>query len=119
MKKFVLIFLAATLLIYSSCKEDEETKAPAPTMTDLNITGTGTAFDAELTFSLAVYANNNQTGDLGKDDFTVTLTGGVASLDDYTVAHTAGSLTATISITTDADANGDEVLTIQAVASSI
>jgi hypothetical protein len=119
MKNLALIILAATLAIFSSCKKEEDPKAAAPTMNSINITGTGKAFDAEVTFSLPVYANNNQTGDLGKDAFTVTLAGGVASLVDYTVTHTAGNNTATISITTDVTANEEEIMTIQAVVNKI
>lgn len=119
MKKLLLIFLAGTLAVFSSCEKDEDPKAAAPTMNGINITGTGKAFDAEVTFSLPVYANNSQTGNLGKDAFTLTLAGGVASLVDYIVTHTAGSTTAIISITTDVTANEEELLTIQAVANKI
>ncbi|MDP8209567.1 MAG: Ig-like domain-containing protein, partial [Candidatus Stygibacter australis] len=89
-----------------------------PILTDLSVNSTNTS--ATLTFNQAVYANSNSTGDLQNSDFSVTVSGGNATLGSSDVSHTAGSTTAVFTLTLNGTANGAETITIEpADASSI
>ncbi|OGO84910.1 MAG: hypothetical protein A2Y24_02325 [Clostridiales bacterium GWE2_32_10] len=94
----------------SNDDDDTPTDTTKPTMTNMTLSTSNTS--AEITFSEDVYTNNNETGVLTIADFDVSISGGTATLDGYTVTHTAGAETATITLTIDGIADGDETLTI-------
>lgn len=103
--------LGAAMLTFSSCnKDDDDDKGAAPTIVSVTVADDNTS--AEVTFSDKVYKTESATGNLDKVSLTVTLTGGSATLADYTVTHTAGTNEAVIGLTLEGIADGTEVLTV-------
>ncbi len=82
-----------------------------PTMTSLVVAADNSS--ATLTFSEGVYTDVGSIGDLVNADLTVTITGGTATLSSFSVVHTAGDATATISLTLSGTPDGSELLTVQ------
>ncbi len=112
--KTLLAMAAVVLFTFAACTKETPRPAPeAPTMKDLAITGSAKAYEAVVAFSEGVYKNSNQTGALNKSSFSVTLTGGTAGLVSYTVAHNAGSSTATINLTLNGYPDGSENLSVK------
>ena len=114
MKKIRFYALIAVFLILgiSACKKEEtEPERQAPTMSGISIEGENKAFDITVNFSTGVYKNNDQTGDLNENKFNVAMAGGDATISTYSVLHVAGQKSATIKITTDNYANGEEQVT--------
>ncbi len=115
MKKTRFYTLIAVFLILglSACKKEEtEPERQAPTMTGISIEGENKSFDITVNFSTGVYKNNDQTGDLNENSFNVAMVGGDATINTYSVLHVAGQKSATIKITTDNYANGEEQVTV-------
>lgn len=122
MKKFnLLAALAAIILLgFNACDKNNDPTPASPTMTGIAITGAEKDFVADITFSEAVYSSNNKTGNLSNASFEVTVTGGVATLVEYMVSHTAGQTTASISVNLSDYPSGDETIKIvPATATSI
>ena len=118
----VAAFLTAVVFSFSSCTEKDNPKPELtpPTMTGISVEGQNKNFTATVTFSEAVYKNSNKTGALDNNSFSVTASGGVATLSSYQVTHQEGASTATVAIVLDENSNGSEELTITpASASSI
>lgn len=112
MKTRMLSLLAVLIgmsILISSCKKDEEPKVPASIL-DLTITDDNA--EATVVFNEAVYKNNDKTGNLDKDAFTVTISGGTATLGDYTVSHTAGTPSAILTLSLNGVVSGAEVLKV-------
>jgi len=104
------LMMGATLaLVLASCKKEDDLTDP-PTITDLSISNDNA--NLTLTFSAAVYANDNASGALSDNDLIVTIAGGTATLGSYTVTHQAGSPAVTIALTTVGAASGNEVVTV-------
>ncbi|MEZ5083538.1 MAG: hypothetical protein R2750_08820 [Bacteroidales bacterium] len=114
--QLLLVLFTALALGISSCSKDEDpepTPTPtAPTMESIAIEGENTVFEATVQFSEGVYANNDKTGNLDDASLNVTLTGGIAGFESYTVTHSAGESTATVNIVLDALPDGTEELTV-------
>lgn len=110
----VLFMLMALLAVgLTSCNKDNPEPAPVPpTMESVAITGSGKAFDATLTFSEGVYKTATASGNLDETSFDVTLSGGVAAIENVVVSHTAGSATVTFAITLNEYSDGSEELSI-------
>ncbi len=122
MKKFNLLaaMVAIILLGVSACNDKDDPEPAPPTMTGITITGDEKAYEATISFSEGVYSNNDKTGDLTKESFTVTVDGGSATMVDYTVAHTAGESSAKINVEMSDYISGDETLAVSpATATSI
>ena len=116
MKKVNLyaVITAIFILGFSSCKTDDPTpEIKAPTMTGISVEGERKNFDVTINFSAGVYKNTDKTGDLDENSFSVSISGGVAALNSYTVTHSASQKSALIKINTDKDADGSEKVTIQ------
>lgn len=107
--KLMLLLLGVAITI-SSCKKDDDGGTP-PTIVNMTISDDNSA--AQVSMSEAVYKMNNKTGNLDKSSFTATLSGGTATLADYTVTHVAGTNEIAIALTTAGIANGEEVLTVK------
>ena len=105
----LIALMMLALLMVTSCKKDDD-KGDPPTMVSFTVANDNAT--AMLAMSEAVYKADNQTGNLDKTSFTVTLAGGTATLADYSVAHQAGSNEVTFTLTTSGIANGDEVVTV-------
>ncbi len=110
--KMIALLLGAAMLTFSSCNKDvEDDKGAAPTIVSVTVAVDNTT--ADVTFSAIVYKTESKTGNLDKAALTVTLTGGSATLSDYTVTHTAGTNEAVIGLTLEGIADGTEVLTVK------
>ncbi|MBI9065947.1 MAG: hypothetical protein JEZ09_01565 [Salinivirgaceae bacterium] len=109
----LIALISLCIITFVSCSEDAENKAPefaSISISDNNETVT-------VIFSENVFANNNKTGDITKDDLTIS----IPNVDfTYEVTHTAGAKTLTIALTITSITVGSEVITIsQSTASSI
>ena len=114
--KMLAVIFTAFVMAFSACDKDEEAieEPPTPpTMTSITIDGENTEFSATVEFNEGVYKNNNSSGNLDETSFTVSLSGGVAGMDSYTVNHTAGNNTAEINIILTDYSDGSEELTVQ------
>lgn len=98
-----MALLALSMLILNACSDEAVNKAPefeSVVISNDNKTIT-------VTFTEDVYANNDQTGNLTKDDILVN----IADVDyTYEVNHTAGSKTATIALQIKSVTDGTEVI---------
>jgi hypothetical protein len=103
------ILLGMSLVMTSCSKDDDDPKVPA-SFVDVQVAADNST--AAVTFSEAVYKMADQTGNLEVASFNVTITGGSATLESYTVTHTAGTSTATLNLVLGGVANGDEELTV-------
>lgn len=87
---FILYVLAIMLISFASCSKDTEN--PSPTMSEV----TAAENIVTVKFSEGVYATSSSTGDLTDANLDVT----IPNVDfTYVVAHTAGTSTATITLT--------------------
>ncbi len=110
----LLIALVAIILLgLSACSTKDNPTPASPTMKNMTITGTGANFTATVNFSEAVYSKNDKTGNLTKESFIVTITGGAATVVNYTVQHTAGANSANISVSLSASPTSGESLKIE------
>ncbi len=103
---------AIFILGFSACKKDNP-QPKAPKMTDISISGENQNFDLTVYFNEGVYKNADQTGDLNENNFTVTVSGGNATLKAYSVIHSASQKNALIKITIIQDADGNENVTVK------
>lgn len=112
-----MLGILVSAISFTSCDKDDDEGNP-PVFKAFTVAADNAS--ATVVFDEGVYKANDKTGNLDKASFSVTITGGTATLADYTVTHTAGSNEATIGLKTDGIANGEEVVSIQpANASSI
>jgi hypothetical protein len=88
-KNMIISIIAIALISIVSCTK--ETKNPAPTLDSISVAENVVT----VTFSEAVYANNDMTGALTNSNISVTIPDVVFT---YTVAHTAGSPSATVTL---------------------
>lgn len=109
----VMLGILVSAISFTSCDKDEEEGNP-PTIASFAVAADNAS--ATIAFSEAVYKADNKTGNLDKAAFSVTITGGTATLADYTVTHTAGSNEVKIGLKTNGIANGEEVVTVKAAA---
>jgi len=113
-KENLFAALAAIVLLgFSACDDKNNDPTPAPpTMTSISISGAEKDFVADLTFNEGVYNNIDKTGDLVKTSFEVTVTGGTATLVDFTLSHTAGKTVANFNLNLSDYPSGDETVKI-------
>lgn len=121
MKKISLIlilFVLAFAIIHVSCKKEEE-ENEAPEFTKIDYSSADTS--ATLTFSEAVYANNDETGKLDGSDFIFSYTSPEQdTISNYYVIHLPGISTAKFTFEIITPIDGNEIVTIKpANASSI
>lgn len=109
MKKLIPILLIAFMGVFAFTSCDTKTEDPA-TFSGSSISANNTV--VTVNFSKAVYKNNDATGNLTADNFTVTISGGTATLKGFTVDHTAGETVAMLNIDLMGIANGEEVVTV-------
>ncbi|MBE0663348.1 MAG: hypothetical protein IH597_12890 [Bacteroidales bacterium] len=103
------MFLAASILVLNGCKKDDE---EPPTMVEITVSADNATIS--VVFSEGVYSMNDKTGALDGDSFDVTITGGVATYGgSYTVQHTAGTAQASINLTLNGVATGQETVTVK------
>jgi len=111
--KLLVIFTAAIIAGFTSCKKNDDPapKPEAPEMSSISVTGESKNFDLTLGFSEAVYKNNDKSGDLDNNCFTVNISGGV-DISSVMVTHSAGQKSAHFSITLSDFSTGNEKITI-------
>lgn len=119
MKKVsMILFLCflALAIIHVSCKKEEENEAPEFTKIEYSFADTS----ATLTFSEAVNANSDGTGDLDVSDFALTISSPEPDTISYYVIHMPGISTAKFVFEISTPIDGNEIVTIKpANASSI
>lgn len=101
------------LVTFASCKKDDKA---APEFFGLTVAGDNAT--ATLAFSEGVYATEDATGALTAASITITVAGGAASLQEYSVSHTAGSAQATITLVLNGASDGTETITVSPVSGS-
>ncbi len=108
------VLLSAMIFFISSCgtKDSPKPEPTPPTMANIAIEGENSNFTITLTFSEGVYKNADKTGNLDNGSFSISLEGGIAGIASTEVLHTAGSATATITLVTDQNSDGNELLKI-------
>ena len=111
----LMLGIAVSAISFTSCDKDDD-KGNPPTIASFSVAADNAT--ANLAFSEVVYKADNKTGDLDKPAFSVTMTGGTATLADFTVKHIAGSNQVMIGLKTSGIANGMEVVTVKAAAAN-
>ena len=125
MKKISLIlmlFIFTFAIIHVSCNKEEEeveeNKAPEFTQAEFSLADTS----ATVTFSEAVYSNNDGTGNLDGSDFSISYTSPDSSenISSYYVIHLPGISAAKFQFVITTSIDGNEIVKIKpANASSI
>ena len=105
----LMLGIIMSAVSFTSCDKDDD-KGDPPTIAAFSVAADNAT--ALVVFSEAVYKSDNQTGNLDKAAFTVTISGGSATLADFTVTHTAGTNEVTIGLSLSGIATGDEVVTV-------
>ncbi|MFC2086212.1 hypothetical protein ACFLQ9_00675 [Bacteroidota bacterium] len=106
----LLVFILAFAVIHVSCKKEEENKAPEFTKVEFSLADT----TATLTFSEAVYANSDGTGNLDGSDFMISYTSPEAdTVSGGYVIHLAGNTTAKFIFEISTSIDGNEIFTIK------
>ena len=81
-KSFKLMALMLGIMVsaisFTSCDKDDDEGNP-PTIVSMTVADDNAS--AQVSMSEAVYKMNNKTGNLDKSSFTVTITGGTATLE--------------------------------------
>ena len=110
MKKisFVLAIAVLALAIFQvSCKKDEN---EAPEFVKIEYSSSDTS--ATLTFSEAVYANNDGTGNLDFSNFSLLISSPEPDTISLYIIHLSGSTTAKFDFEITTPIDGNEIITI-------
>ena len=95
-------------------------EAPSPPLSIINAEVLADNLQVELTFNKLVYGSETNTSSLQESDFNFTIQGGTANLLSATPSSISVSETSVLlGIPINGNVNGDEVLTISCVASSV
>jgi hypothetical protein len=105
----LLLGISLSAFTLTSCDKEDD-KGDAPGIAAFSIEGDNES--ATLAFDMPVFATETKTGNLEKSDFSLTLSGGTATLADFTVAHTAGTNQVIFGLVIDGIADGNEVITV-------
>ena len=108
----VILVIALSTFTYCTKNDDPQPLADAPKMNSISISGEGLIYDITITFNEGVYANNNNDGDLTRDNFSLILDGGSVSIENYFVTHSASQKNANIRIVLNQEPIGNEIVTI-------
>ncbi len=103
--------IAVSAVTFTACDKDDD-KGNPPSIVSLSVADDNET--ATVVFSEGVYKTDNQTGDLDKSAFSVSIAGGTAGLAGFTVNHTAGSNEAVLVLDLSGISNGKEVITVKA-----
>ncbi|MDB4153219.1 hypothetical protein N9605_06605, partial [Flavobacteriaceae bacterium] len=101
-------------------KGNNSFEAPSPPPSIINAEVLADNLQVELTFNKLVYGSETNTSSLQESDFNFTIQGGTANLSSATPSSISVSGTSVLlGIPINGNVNGDEVLTISCVASSV
>lgn len=109
-----VLFALAVLAFAPGC-EKSNTSPPVntpPEFSSIAISGQDATFDITVGFTQGVFRTAANSGDLNQQSFKVTSSGGTANIASFLVTHTAGQKSASIRVQFDADADGEEVVSI-------
>jgi hypothetical protein len=101
------------LITFSGCKKDDK---EVPEFFGLTVAADNAT--ATLAFSGAVYSTEDMTGALTSASVTVTVAGGTATLQNFELAHTAGTAQAVITLVLNGAADGTETITVSPASGS-
>ena len=89
-----------TVIGFLSCTKDNNLLpvSSAPLMTDVSISGEGLVYDIKVFFNEGVFANNNKTGDLTRNNFSIVILNKDIIITNYIVTHSACQKNANIRI---------------------
>lgn len=107
----MIAMLATTVLI--SCDKDDDDDTNPPTILSTQVSGDNGTIT--VTFDMGVYGNSAASEALSAASFNLSISGGSATIADYTVSHTAGEEIANIMVTYAGAFTGDEIVTVNAV----
>lgn len=105
----LMLGIIMSAISFTSCDKDDD-KGDPPTIAAFSVAPDNAT--ALVVFSEAVYKSDNQSGDLDKAAFSVTISGGTATLADFTVTHTAGTNEVVLGLSLSGIATGQEVVTV-------
>lgn len=106
----LMLGILVSAVSFTSCDKDDDEGNP-PVFKAFTVAADNAS--ATVVFDVAVYKADNKTGNLDKTSFSVSISGGTATLADYSVIHIAGSNEATIVLKTNGIANGKEEVSMQ------
>lgn len=106
----LMLGMIMSAVSFTACDKDDD-KGDPPTIAAFAVANDNKT--ATVVFSEAVYKSDNQTGNLDKAAFSVTIAGGTATLADFTVTHTAGTNEVVLTLDINGVANGSEVVTVK------
>ncbi len=105
----LLLGISLSAFTLTSCDKDDD-KGNAPAIVAFSIAGDNES--ATLAFDMPVFATDAKSGNLEKSDFILTLSGGTATLAEFTVSHTAGTNQVVFGLAINGIADGNEVITV-------
>jgi hypothetical protein len=105
----LMLGIVMSAISFTSCEKDDD-KGDPPTIAAFSVAADNAT--ALVVFSEAVYKADNQTGNLDKAAFSVSIAGGTATLADFTVTHIAGTNEVTLELSLNGIATGQEVVTV-------
>jgi hypothetical protein len=105
----LMLGIIMSAISFTSCDKDDD-KGDPPTIAAFSVAADNAT--ALVVFSEAVYKSDNQSGNLDKAAFSVTIAGGTATLADFTVTHIAGTNEVTLGLSLNGIATGQEVVTV-------
>lgn len=112
--KIAVLVSVISLLILSCNKNDNPTpEGSAPEMNNISISGDELVYDLVIAFNEGIYSNNDKSGDLTRESFTILFEEEIVSTNNYLVTHSASQKTANIRITFDETPDGDEIITVR------
>ena len=106
----LMLGMIMSAVSFTACDKEDD-KGDPPTFAAFAVSNDNET--ATVVFSEAVYKADNQTGNLDKAAFSVTIAGGTATLADFEVTHTAGTNEVTLALDIDGVADGTEVVTVK------
>ena len=104
--------ILATAFLFSCDSDDDDDSSDAPTMSGIQVSDDNETIT--VTFDMAVYLDTAATAALSTSSFNVTITGGSATIAEYTVNHNPGEEIAKIEIVYSGTFTGEEIVTVAA-----
>ena len=105
---YAIVLVLGVTMFFAACNKDDENDLPEFTSAIVSTDNTSIT----VTFSEAVYANDDKTGALDGTDFGLMFIASQEVEATFTVDHTAGESQAVINLSITSNLNGDETIKI-------